>query len=1002
MRYAIFSDVHANRQAWEAVLADVLQQGVDTLVCLGDVVGYGPKPLEVLTAVREVTPNFVLGNHDAAACGRLDPSIFNDRARIVIEWTREQLDDEALQFFEHLPLQMDGSEIQFVHAEVMEPGEFGYVDGIGPAELNLKAMTKQLGFLGHTHLPLAFTMPRKGGQVMQLPPIDFDVERGRRYLVNVGSVGEPRTTDVRASYVVYDDEEMRVYFRKVAFDVDAYKADLAASGLDISPYFVQVVDAGKVAGAPQPTGAPQLALAQLPKVAEVVAGAHGRLVVGSPTQGVVMPPGVGAAGVIVAQPKTISGGVIVAVAALVLGLIGLGVMFALNGGKTEEPGPRAENPDAGSGSAKSKIEKASRTPDPDRTLIGAENEQNGPIKRLGVRHFANSFQNLADLRSADKKDEHNSEEKVAAGMLDLERGGEGDFGLVWEGKLYVPETGEYEFTLDAASGAALFLYWDLELETESSQLGDPKSKKLRLRKGHVPFRVEYFHLEGAKGFELTWAGVGIEGVQPLVGGGQGTGVRIAQKNPSDPDSRPGPNPSKPPKPEDAPKEVAKRSAPELISQDLLAYWSLDSGAQKESRFKQAGDGSVTEKLVQAKNQPVQVLVPSADPGRGWTRQNFDASAWQQGMNGVGYEEKLGGFDDLIATRIVSQKGMHPHSVYVRIPFEVKNPKSYSGLALYMQYDDGFVAYLNGFQMASQHAPSPLVWNSAATKQRNDRDVIKPELFKVGRSLRNLKTGRNVLAIHVLNGGKDPANDTNTGSSSSDLLIVPKLVALRKDNELPDEAKPRKYSPADRAIARSQIKGKVKEVPGKFGEAFDFADGSIEIGEKNNYAIEDRSFTVSLWFTRNPNSADNQARRLISAGAGGEKKAGWALWLMKDAKGLSFAVSDGTTRSTVTAEQESLSNGEWHHVVATVDRESEMEFLFIDGKLMGDRRASALKTKTIGASSGLSLGRNSDDRQEHRGKLDEIAFWRRALLPEEVEKIHEAGQSLGEVFEAERK
>ena len=994
MRYAIFSDVHANRQAWEAVLADALQQGTDTLVCLGDVVGYGPKPLEVLTAVREVTPNFVLGNHDAAACGRLDPSIFNDRARIVIEWTREQLDDEALQFFEHLPLQMDGSEIQFVHAEVMEPGEFGYVDGIGSAELNLKAMTRQLGFLGHTHLPLAFTMPRKGGQVMQLPPIDFDLERGRRYLVNVGSVGEPRTTDVRASYVVYDDVEMRVYFRKVPFDVDAYKADLAASGLDICPYFVQVVDAGKVAGAPQPTVAPQMALAQLPKVAEVVAGAHGRLVVGSPTQGVVMPPGVGGAGVIVAQPKTISGGVLGAVAALVLGLIGLGVMFALNGRKTEEPGPRAENPDAGPGSAKSKIEKASRTPDPGRTLIGAENEQNGPIKGLGVRHFANSFQNLAALRSADEKDEHNSEEKVATGMLDLEWGGEGDFGLVWEGKLYVPETGPYEFTLDAASGAALFLYWDLELETESSQLGDPKSKKLRLRKGHVPFRVEYFHHEGAKGFELTWAGVGIEGVQSLVGGGQGAGVSIAQKNPSDP--------SRPSKPEDAPKEVEKRSAPELISQDLLAYWSLDPGAQKESRFKQAGDGSVTEKLVQAKNQPVQVLIPSADPGRGWTRQNFDANAWQQGMNGVGYEEKPGEFDDLIATRIVSQKGMHPHSVYVRIPFEVKNPKGYSALALYMHYDDGFVAYLNGFQMASQNAPSPLVWNSAATKQRSDRDAIKPELFKVGRSLRNLKTGRNVLAIHVLNDGKGPPNDTNTGSSSTDLLIVPKLVALCKDNELPDEAKPRKYSPADRAITRSQIRGKVEEVPGKFGEAFDFADGSIEIGKKNNYAIADRSFTVSLWFTRNPNSADNQARRLISAGAGGEKKAGWALWVMKDAEGLSFAVGDGTTRSMVTAEQESLANGEWHHVVATVDRESERVFLFIDGKLMGDRRASALKAKTIGASSGLSLGRNSDDRQEHRGKLDEIALWRRALLPEEVEKIHEAGQSLGEVFEAESK
>ena len=95
---------------------------------------------------------------------------------------------------------------------------------------------------------------------------------GRRYLVNVGSVGEPRTTDVRASYVIYDDVERRVYYRKVAFDVEAYKADLAETGLDFRPYFVQVVDAGKVAGTPAPTPAPQMALAQPPKVAEVVAG----------------------------------------------------------------------------------------------------------------------------------------------------------------------------------------------------------------------------------------------------------------------------------------------------------------------------------------------------------------------------------------------------------------------------------------------------------------------------------------------------------------------------------------------------------------------------------------------------------------------------------------------------------------------------------------------------------------------------------------------------------
>ncbi len=243
MRYAVFSDVHANRQAWDTVLADIRQQGADVLVCLGDVVGYGPMPQEVLESVGAVTPNFVLGNHDAAVCGRLDTSFFNPSAKEVIEWTRGRLDKTALEFFEEVPLQIEEGDILFVHAEAANPGRFGYIDDETSAAESLEAIEQRIAFLGHTHHPLVHEMNE--GTVRELPPMDFKLQDGRRYLVNVGSVGEPRTPDIRSSYVIYDADAQTVAFRQLTFDVEAYRRDLAASGLQIQPYFVQVVEYGE-------------------------------------------------------------------------------------------------------------------------------------------------------------------------------------------------------------------------------------------------------------------------------------------------------------------------------------------------------------------------------------------------------------------------------------------------------------------------------------------------------------------------------------------------------------------------------------------------------------------------------------------------------------------------------------------------------------------------------------------------------------------------------------
>lgn len=962
MRYAIFSDVHANRQAWDAVLADALQQGADTLICLGDVVGYGPKPQEVLQAVRDMTPNFVLGNHDAAACGRLDASIFNERARTVIEWTRGQLDEDSHAFLQQVPLQMDGQGLQFLHAEVIEPGEFGYVDSLSAAEPNLKAMVHPLAFIGHTHLPLAYSMPKRGGQVKQLPPHDFKVESGRRYLVNVGSVGEPRTTDVRASYVIYDEEEKTVSFRKVVFDVEAYRADLLATGLDIFPYFLQVVDAGKEAGTPPPAAAPQLALAQLPAVTQVVAGNHASLVVAAPVAripGSPLRPVVGA--------KSGSTGLIVALVS-VLVLLGAVLAFVLSGGEEEETAGQETEKEVGTGN-----EQVSSRKNPRRSVEVSDHLGTGPIKSLEVQFFGTAVKSLGELRAADDSGDPTLTNRVRNGVLSLDFGDEDkSFGLVWEGALDVPESGEYEFSLDATSGAALYLYGSVKIEMSAAELGKPSTTKVRMRKGLAPFRLEYIHAEGPMGLALHWSGPGLEDEQYL---SKSRGRLV--------EARPAP----------------EREAPEKMSEGLLAYWSFDTPRAPKTRISQAANGNVLETFVAAEDQTVQIHIPRKDEGNKWKQPGFDAGGWKTGGNGVGYEVRPGPFKDLIKTKVEGQSGKYPHSVYLRFPFTVKDPRVYKELALSIRYDDGFVAYLNGKQISSNNASTPLLWNSGAPRTRGREDASKKDLLKVSRALRHLVEGENILAIHLLNAGGTPTSN-NDGCSSDDIFALPELVALRTDMELPREAAPRTTSSHDRKIGKAEIEGIVTSSEGKFLEAFQFKGGSLEIGESDAFAIGEDSFTLSAWFKREPGSSDSQARRLLSAGAGNDEKGGWALWVMGKGAGLTFAISDGETRSELAAREEGMIDGAWRHVAVTVYRDTNEVALFLNGELMDDRKMSLLEDADIDSNSGLSIGRNSDDEQHHLGALDDVVLWRRALLPEEVKKIYESGKSIGDLFNVE--
>lgn len=242
MRYAIVSDIHANIQAWEAVLADIRSQGIDVIVCLGDVVGYGPKPAEVLEAVRSVTDHFVLGNHDAAAVGMMDYSIFNDHARQAIEWTITELSPEAKQFLSSVPLAIEAGELLFVHAEIAEPGRFDYIDNVEIAKENFAANEHFVTFVGHTHLPKMFELSADGS-VLELLDTTSALDAEKRYIINVGSVGEPRNPDDLSSrYAVYDVEKREIDFRHIEFDIVAYRNDLESTTLTLRPYFLRVYE----------------------------------------------------------------------------------------------------------------------------------------------------------------------------------------------------------------------------------------------------------------------------------------------------------------------------------------------------------------------------------------------------------------------------------------------------------------------------------------------------------------------------------------------------------------------------------------------------------------------------------------------------------------------------------------------------------------------------------------------------------------------------------------
>ncbi len=229
MRLAILSDIHGNLEALEAVLADVDGRGVDDTVCLGDFVGYGASPNECVETLRARISGAVLGNHDAAAIGRLSLGDFNSDAATAARWTENALSAETRTWLEALPYTIERDAALLVHASPLEPQAWHYVLSPMDAAEEFEAFAHSICFIGHSHFPGAFE--RDGEEMRYSRLAEVTMRAGRRYIVNVPSVGQPRDSDPRAGYALWDSGRGVVQQIRLDYDVEGAMRRIRDAGL---------------------------------------------------------------------------------------------------------------------------------------------------------------------------------------------------------------------------------------------------------------------------------------------------------------------------------------------------------------------------------------------------------------------------------------------------------------------------------------------------------------------------------------------------------------------------------------------------------------------------------------------------------------------------------------------------------------------------------------------------------------------------------------------------
>lgn len=230
MKYVIISDIHANLEALVSVLSKIrADETSERVICLGDIVGYGANPSECIKETKKIADVILAGNHDYAACDKTSIANFNQYARKAALWTRNELTESELNFLRELPLKHEENNLTFVHSSLHRPAEWRYILSRRDAYIDFQVMENKILFVGHSHVPVIFE--EEGREINILQRRNVELNNELKYIINPGSVGQPRDRNPDASYAIFDSKKLTVEFRRVPYSIEKAQEKIRVNGL---------------------------------------------------------------------------------------------------------------------------------------------------------------------------------------------------------------------------------------------------------------------------------------------------------------------------------------------------------------------------------------------------------------------------------------------------------------------------------------------------------------------------------------------------------------------------------------------------------------------------------------------------------------------------------------------------------------------------------------------------------------------------------------------------
>lgn len=229
MRYGIFGDIHSNLEAFQEVIKSYKKDNIDRYICVGDIVGYGADPGQCIQEIKKLNAKSICGNHDWASVGLFNTTYFNYAAKEAVRWTQEILSVEEKEFLKSLGLIIDEDDFSLVHGSLYKPDLFYYIVDIDSARRCFQKMEKDICFVGHSHVPMIFFM--KGDKIGYTFDNFIKIERKIKYIVNVGSVGQPRDGNPDTAFSIFDTERMSIEIKRAGYDIEGAKNKILKAGL---------------------------------------------------------------------------------------------------------------------------------------------------------------------------------------------------------------------------------------------------------------------------------------------------------------------------------------------------------------------------------------------------------------------------------------------------------------------------------------------------------------------------------------------------------------------------------------------------------------------------------------------------------------------------------------------------------------------------------------------------------------------------------------------------